>query len=93
MAESLNSFDSGLDQGSTFGVEPELVYECLQTNTQPVKESSISETIPETQATAALACGGKFAFTSVEDTQCSSTFSEAGLHLTLGTADKPRMHI
>ena len=51
MAESLNSFDSGLDQGGTFGIEPELVYERLQINTQPVKESI---PIPETQATAAL---------------------------------------
>ena len=50
-------------------------------------QSSLSETIPETQATAALACGGRFAFTSVAATQCSSTFSAAGLHLTLGTAD------
>ena len=57
MAESLNSFDSGLDQGSTFGVEPELVYERLQTNSQPFKEIS---SIPETQVTAALLAEADF---------------------------------
>jgi len=51
VAESLNSFDSGLDQGSTFGVEPKLVYERLQTNTQPVKKIG---SIADTQCSTAL---------------------------------------
>jgi len=46
-----------LDQGSTFGVEPELVYERLQTNSQPFKEIS---SIPETQVTAALLAEADF---------------------------------
>ena len=62
MAESLNSFDSGLDQGSAFGIEPELVYERLQTTTHSLSRRAV---ISETQATAALLCRGRFASPSV----------------------------
>jgi len=77
VAESLNSFDSRLDQGGTFGVEPELVYERLQTDTQSVKEIS----------SVALLAEADWHLTLLQ------IHSAALLAEALGTADKPQTHV